>query len=189
MLAGDGTATLKSRLRYFRAFDFNTGPEKAKSLLGLLEKADAQDTAVKKLVLNHLDEGAVRNSSLAQRELKQLLQSMAATPGDEYIQLIRRYNVKTEMKPWEACYRKTDRLGSKRCRSFIQTECLALTWKTLMVLTRRLKDTAGAIDQLKHRIRRFITTAGIHKKYACTSTTRLRKNRNSGTGENRFWKY
>ncbi len=95
-LAGDESVPLKQRLRYFRAFDFNTGGKKSELLIGLLEKAASGDTATKKLVLNHLDEPAVRNSAKAKAELQALLSAMSDDPADDYIRLIRRYHVKTE---------------------------------------------------------------------------------------------
>ncbi|MET0244408.1 MAG: PVC-type heme-binding CxxCH protein [Flavitalea sp.] len=94
-LAGDASVPLKQRLRYFRAFDFNSKGPKSAALIGLLEK-NGDDTAVKKLVLHHLDPGAVRTSVVAQKALTELLRAMASDPGDEYIALVKQYSVRTE---------------------------------------------------------------------------------------------
>jgi putative membrane-bound dehydrogenase-like protein len=190
MLAGNAAEPLKTRLRYFRAFDFNGGPEKAKSLLGLLEKAGAQDTAVKKLVLNHLDEAAVRNSALAQRELKLLLQSMAANPGDEYIQLIRRYNVKTENENLvKLAIEKPDRsLGKNAAGLLFKLNGLPLIWKTIngsdTAAQRQLLGAIGSVGTTESVD--LLQQLAFNKKYGeyINRQAALRIG-NSGTGEDR----
>ncbi|HTE24109.1 PVC-type heme-binding CxxCH protein [Flavitalea sp.] len=190
MLAGDAAEPLKSRLRYFRAFDFNSGPEKAKSLLGLLEKAGINDTAVKKLVLNHLDEAAVRNSELAQRELKQLLQTMAASPGDEYIQLIRRYNVKTENENLvKLAIEKPDRsLGRNAAGLLFKLNGLPLIWKIISGSdTSAQRQMLGAIGSVgTTESVDLLQQLAFNKKYGeyINRQAALRIG-NSGTGEDR----
>jgi len=92
--ADDSTVALHDRLKYFRAFDFNSGPAKYGLLIKMIK--DSNDVALNKLVLHHLDNKTVMSSALAQKTLKRVLQSVAST--DEYIELVSRYTVKSENK-------------------------------------------------------------------------------------------
>jgi len=89
MLAADNATPLASRLRYFRAFDFNSGPEKTDQLVRLLGNSYGSDTAVAKLVLYHLDPSAVAKSERVARALEELMQSVKGT--SEYLDLVDRY--------------------------------------------------------------------------------------------------
>ncbi|WP_423146712.1 PVC-type heme-binding CxxCH protein [Rubrolithibacter danxiaensis] len=93
-LAGNQTADLKSRLRYFRAFDFNTGPAKSKYLLAMLENNASNNVEFNKLVLRHLDPKTVASSPAAQKAMKATLKSIQGSP--EYIELVSKYEIKTE---------------------------------------------------------------------------------------------
>lgn len=93
-LASDRTVPLKERLRYFRAFDFNSGPAKSGFLLAMIGNTENYDTALSKLVLHHLDNKDIKRSPPAQRALMQVLQSLQG--GDEYIELVSRYEVRSE---------------------------------------------------------------------------------------------
>ena len=93
-LASDNNTPLKNRLRYFRAFDFNTGPVKSKLLVKMLQDNSSNDFALNKLVLRHLDIKTVIQTHIAQKALQNVLQSVAGT--DEYIELVTRYEVKAE---------------------------------------------------------------------------------------------
>jgi putative membrane-bound dehydrogenase-like protein len=93
-LAADKNVILKNRLRYFRAFDFNTGPAKSKLLLKMIEDNSGNDVALNKLVLHALDIKTIEKSALAQKALKDVLQSVNGT--DEYIELVSHYEVKSE---------------------------------------------------------------------------------------------
>ncbi len=89
-LAGDNDAPLASRLRYFRAFDFNNGAEKSKYLLQMLEANYGKDTAVTKLVLHTLDAKTVARSAIAKKALDELLLSLANS--QEFLDLVSRYD-------------------------------------------------------------------------------------------------
>jgi putative membrane-bound dehydrogenase-like protein len=89
-LASDNNAPLKSRLRYFRAFDFNTGRAKSKYLLQMLETNYGKDTAVTALVLHHLDPKTVLGSPVAKKALDELLLARANT--QEFLDLVTRYD-------------------------------------------------------------------------------------------------
>ncbi|MFD1140732.1 PVC-type heme-binding CxxCH protein [Larkinella insperata] len=93
-LAGDSQTDLKSRLRYFRAFDFNPGAtEKSNALLSLV-KDNPTDVQVTKLALRHLDPSFVKNSPEATAALSKLLSETYGTP--EYIELVNRYEPSSE---------------------------------------------------------------------------------------------
>jgi putative heme-binding domain-containing protein len=85
---------LNNRLRYFRAFDYNEGPESSGLLLKMIENNKSEDTSINRLVLHHLDVKTVKGSSLAQNALKKLLNAVEGKP--EYIELVQRYELKSE---------------------------------------------------------------------------------------------
>ena len=95
-LASDDNVALHDRLRYFRAFDFNSGPLKYSLLLKMIKDTGESDLAFNKLILQHLDNKTVMGSVLAQKTLKNVLQSIP--PTNEYIELVARYKVKSENK-------------------------------------------------------------------------------------------
>ncbi len=65
-LAADENTDLKSRLRYFRAFDFNTGKAKSPLLLKMITDNTSGDLQLNKLVLLHLDAATVQQSAYCQ---------------------------------------------------------------------------------------------------------------------------
>lgn len=93
-LASDSKQPLQNRLRYFRAFDFNTGTAKSKLLVKMIENNTTNDVALNKLVLHALDIKTVMQSAIAQKALNEVLQSVNGT--DEYIELVSRYEVKSQ---------------------------------------------------------------------------------------------
>ncbi|CAN5298639.1 hypothetical protein BH11BAC6_BH11BAC6_08690 [soil metagenome] len=93
-LASNNEIVLNDRLKYFRAFDFNTGPLKAKLLLKMIEGNTSNDIAVNKLVLHALDIKTVQQSTVAQKALTDVLQAINGT--NEYIELVARYEVKAQ---------------------------------------------------------------------------------------------
>ncbi|MEP6596673.1 MAG: c-type cytochrome, partial [Ginsengibacter sp.] len=70
-------------------------PAKYRLLIKMI-KDDSSNIALNKLILHHLDNKTVMQSSLAQKILTNVLRSMAAT--DEYIELVTRYKVRSENK-------------------------------------------------------------------------------------------
>jgi putative membrane-bound dehydrogenase-like protein len=93
-LASDENTPLSSRLRYFRAFDFNNGSSKSKHLIAILEKNANNSQELNKLILSHLDKQAVIQSDIAKKALIQLVKSTYGS--DEYISLVSKYQVKEE---------------------------------------------------------------------------------------------
>ncbi len=93
-MAGDEQTPLASRLKYFRAFDFNAGPAKSPLLLAMLERNKGKDISFSKLVLHHLDAKTVQRSAIAKAAVREVLDSVAGT--DDYLELVRRYELKAE---------------------------------------------------------------------------------------------
>jgi hypothetical protein len=93
-LASDTTIALSERLRYFRAFDFNAGDAKAKSLLQILEQGKTGDTALSKLVFSSLTKQDIVNSAKAQSKLHQLVNINYGNAL--YLELTGRYELKSE---------------------------------------------------------------------------------------------
>ncbi len=92
-LAGDNSADLKDRLRYFRAFDFNPASlPKSDALLAILKTSTDED--LNALCLHHLDPEFVKKSPFAQQYLHKLLDAKYGT--DEYIEIVKRYQPETE---------------------------------------------------------------------------------------------
>ncbi|TCK85852.1 PVC-type heme-binding CxxCH protein [Albibacterium bauzanense] len=93
-LAIDANVPLKSRLRYFRAFDFIPGEEKVKTLLALLEENNGKDVNLSALVLRLLTVKDVANSEIAKNAIKDVLKTSVGT--QEYLNLLRQYEITTE---------------------------------------------------------------------------------------------
>lgn len=95
-LASNQNIPIKERLRYFRAFDFNTGLAKSALLVKMITDNTKGDMEVNKLVLRALDSKTVLQSPVAHTALLNVIASIMRTP--EYIELVSRYQVKTENK-------------------------------------------------------------------------------------------
>ncbi|WP_411273471.1 PVC-type heme-binding CxxCH protein [Daejeonella sp.] len=93
-LASDQGADIKTRLRYFRAFDFNTGSGKSKFLLEMIEKNSSNDIEMNRLALHHLSPEDVRQSAIAIKAIKDVLISLSGKA--EYIDMIRKHQLKSE---------------------------------------------------------------------------------------------
>lgn len=95
-LASDNNVAINQRLRYFRAFDFNTGAIKSMYLVKMLSADTSNDVTLNKLVLHALDVKTVRQSPVAQKALTEVIASVQRTP--EYIEFVKQYEVKSENK-------------------------------------------------------------------------------------------
>ncbi len=93
-LASDHNADIKSRLRYFRAFDFNTGSEKSKFLLKMIEDNSANDLELNTLALHQLDPKEARQSPIGAKAIEDVVQSLSGKA--EYLDLVRQYELKNE---------------------------------------------------------------------------------------------
>jgi putative membrane-bound dehydrogenase-like protein len=92
-LATDESATLKERLRYFRAFDFNSGKVKSTALLEILKGNSQNQNEVNKLALRHLDADFVKTNTESKTALRSL---MATLKGSEYLEFADRFGLEEE---------------------------------------------------------------------------------------------
>lgn len=96
-LAADTSVSFKSRLRYFRAFDFfNAGHEKSQALLHVTTIPSSDRIEVSKLALLHLDKSFVANSQQGVAALNRLLNETYGT--QDYIDLVTRYEPDSEIE-------------------------------------------------------------------------------------------
>jgi putative heme-binding domain-containing protein len=93
-LASDNQYAMKSRLRYFRAFDFQTGPEKSKTLLKMIEDNLTGNIEFNRLALHHLDSKATLQSPHAKKALLAVIQATAGQA--DYLDLVRQYELQSE---------------------------------------------------------------------------------------------
>ncbi len=84
--------TYTDRLRYFRAFDFQTDPMKEQVLADLAVQEHPNQEAITMLALNHISTATVQRSPKLKNALKQSLSSIEGT--QEYLELIKRYDLK-----------------------------------------------------------------------------------------------
>lgn len=95
-LAEDHSEDLKSRLRYFRAFDFVPGTAKEEALLAMVQPDGNDDaSAMNSLILRALNPRVVTQSKPATDALHRLLEASYGTP--EYLEMVTKYQVKTEV--------------------------------------------------------------------------------------------
>ncbi len=95
-LASDSSTSLKNRLRYFRAFEFNSGSLKYQYLAQMLHQNKNHDIELSKTILYCLNKATVLQSIEAQKSLQTVLINLIGT--QEYIDLVRKFEVKTENK-------------------------------------------------------------------------------------------
>jgi putative membrane-bound dehydrogenase-like protein len=94
-LAADTSVSFKSRLRYFRAFDFfHAGYEKSQALLHVTTIPASDRVQVSKLALLHLDKSFVANSQQGLAALNKLLDETYGT--EDYVDLVKRYEPSSE---------------------------------------------------------------------------------------------
>ncbi len=130
-LAADGSSPLKTRLRYFRAFDFNDGPAKTAALLKMVADNKASDLAMDKLALFSLNPDAIKNMPAAQRALKNVLDASYGTR--DYLDLVALYNRKDEQHRLleMAIAKNNEDLGRTAAKTLIGFGGQAEAWKTI----------------------------------------------------------
>jgi hypothetical protein len=128
-MAMDEKIQLKSRLKYFRAFDFIEGTEKENTLVSILEKNTSNDIQLNKIVLNLLNPNALANSMLAQKTLKQVLDQVYGTK--DYLELVAKYDVNTEMNRVMdlAIEMSSNEIGRTAARMIINSKSSNQIWK------------------------------------------------------------
>ncbi len=131
-LAGDPSVDLKSRLRYFRAFDFNPGgKEKSEALLKMMGGDATNQNELNQLALRHLDPAFVKKSPQALTALQKLLDATYGTA--DYIELVNRFGVATENKRLLnlAVQKPYDGLGRDAGRILLAQGGAPLLWSTV----------------------------------------------------------
>ncbi|MCE7061552.1 PVC-type heme-binding CxxCH protein [Dyadobacter sp. CY343] len=131
-LAGDSKADLKSRLRYFRAFDFNPAAnEKSLALLQIMKGSGKDQDKVNELALRHLDPGFVKQNAEAMASLQKLLDSNYGTPA--YLELVAKYELKSEnQRLLDLAIKETSsRTGPAAAAQLMKQGGGELVWKTI----------------------------------------------------------
>ncbi len=188
-LASNQQTPINERLRYFRAFDFNSGPQKSKLLLGMIQDNSSNDQTLNKLVLHALDIQTVRQSQVAQKALDEVLNSIDGT--DEYIELVGRYEVKSQNKNLLrlAIEKPLEPVGKNAAGLLLRLGGSKLVWDVI-----NTKDTSARQNSLLSALAGvgstesvdLLQTVALSDKYPIP----LRKQAaskigNSGTGEDR----
>lgn len=93
-LAMDATVPLKSRLRYFRAFDFYPQPDRSTTLVKLLEENNGKDLKLSAIVLKALNPQDISNSPVSKEQVKLVLNSYTGT--QDFVDMVKQYNITTE---------------------------------------------------------------------------------------------
>jgi len=95
-LATDEDIPLKSRLRYFRAFDFMPAKSRSEALFSMISNQPGPaSVSVNQVILEMLDPAEVRRSPVAMRALATVLDSVRGT--DDYLKLVDQYNLVAEI--------------------------------------------------------------------------------------------
>ncbi|OJV17505.1 MAG: dehydrogenase [Dyadobacter sp. 50-39] len=128
-LAGDPMVDLKSRLRYFRAFDFNSaGREKSMALLKLTNGSGKDQDKVNELVMRHLDPAFVKQTPEAMAALKKMLDATYGTQA--YLELVAKYELSSENQRLlsMALEQSASRTGSAAASQLIKQGGAPLVW-------------------------------------------------------------
>ena len=131
-LASDPSVDLKSRLRYFRAFDFNPGgKEKSAALLKIMKGKVSNQNEINELALRHLDPAFVKQSQEAQIALKKLLDGSYGTAT--YMELVARYELPSENNRLLqlALSKSSTNIGRQAGQQLLKQGGAALVWSTI----------------------------------------------------------
>ncbi|MHA4738103.1 PVC-type heme-binding CxxCH protein [Dyadobacter sp. MSC1_007] len=131
-LAGDANIDLKSRLRYFRAFDFNPGAnEKSMALLQIMKGSAADQTKVNELALRHLDPAFVKQNPEATAALKKMLDASYGTPA--YLELVAKYELTSENNRLLdlAISQSSSRIGSAAASQLMKQGGAPMVWNVV----------------------------------------------------------
>ncbi|MCE6992972.1 PVC-type heme-binding CxxCH protein [Dyadobacter sp. CY323] len=131
-LAGDPSVDLKSRLRYFRAFDFNSAAnEKSMALLAMMKGSAADQNKVNELAFRHLDPGFVKQNKEASEALRKMLDESFGSPA--YLELVTKYELSSENSRLleMAINQSSTRTGSAAASQLMKQGGDDLVWKTI----------------------------------------------------------
>lgn len=93
-LAGNSSEPLRDRLRYFRAFDFNAGPQTSAALASIIEANGGKDMALNRVALTSMDVATVNASPVVRKAMEEVVNSLYGTP--DYLEMVNRYGLKSE---------------------------------------------------------------------------------------------
>ncbi len=92
-LIKDPETELDDKLRYFRAFDFHTSPQKEDELISILQTDLPNQGQINLLALNHMSPSALE-SPIVQEELEEAMASVQGT--QEYLDLVEKFELETQ---------------------------------------------------------------------------------------------
>lgn len=101
---------LKEKLRYFRALDFVESKKKTPELLTLISHEFKNDLESQLLSLHHMDPDYFRENPMAHKVLVSLI---AKTSGDQYLNLVSKYGLNSELENLYAIILKGDNSAQK----------------------------------------------------------------------------
>lgn len=102
-----------NNLRYFRAFDFQTNPEKTKVLMAMLDGGNASGD-IMTLVFKHLDVNTAKQDPLFKSLLPKVLTGIK-NPTD-YLDLVKRYEMKNQSDRLSAMVMNDSVLGNEAAK-------------------------------------------------------------------------
>lgn len=92
-LIKDPETELDDKLRYFRAFDFHSSPEKQDELISILQTNLPNQEQINLLALNHMSSSAL-NSPIVQEKLDEAMASVQGT--QDYLDLVEKFELETQ---------------------------------------------------------------------------------------------
>jgi putative membrane-bound dehydrogenase-like protein len=95
-LAADSKEPLKSRLRYFRAFDFNESDAKSTALINIIKQNTSNDVQLNKIALQSLNKKNIADNVELQKPLNEVL--MAIYGSNDYVEFVNKFDAKKEDK-------------------------------------------------------------------------------------------
>lgn len=111
-----------NNLRYFRAFDFQTNPEKTKVLMGMLDGGNASGE-VMTLVFKHLDVNIAKQDPLFKSLLPKVLTGIKNQT--DYLDLVKRYEIKNQSDRLSAMVMNDSVLGNEAAKIQIKLNGLS----------------------------------------------------------------
>ena len=95
-LAADAKEPLKSRLRYFRAFDFNESEAKSTALINIIKQNTSNDVQLNKIALQSLNKKNIAENIELQKPLNDVL--IAIYGSNDYVEFVNKFDAKKEDK-------------------------------------------------------------------------------------------
>ena len=93
-LAADSSVPWKSRLRYFRAFDFYESPAKSGTLIQMMAENKSNNIQLNNMLLHVFDPKEIKKYPLATKTLNNVLKPLYGS--NDYIEIVRQFRLKKE---------------------------------------------------------------------------------------------